>query len=233
MLKLFLLLFNFLFASEVYIASASNSIYVLPKIIEEFNKKYPTIKIHNIFASSGKLTAQIINGAKYDIFLSADEKYPSFLYEKKLASKPKIYAKGKLALFSTKNIDSNDIKKVLLNANSIAIANPKNAPYGRASIEVFKNLGIYKKIKHKLIYAPSVSGVIAYVINYADVGLVAKSSFYSPKMKKFKFIDVSSNLYTPINQAAVLLTNNKDAIKFYNFLFSKKAKEIFKEYGYN
>jgi len=233
MLKLFLLLFNFLFASEIYVASASNSIYVLPKIIKEFNKKYSTIKIHTIFASSGKLTAQIINGAKYDIFLSANEKYANFLYEKKLASKPKIYTKGKLALFSKKRIDLSDIKKVLLNANSIAIANPKNAPYGKAAIEVFKNLNIYKEIKHKLIYAPTVSGVIAYVINYADVGLVAKSSFYSSKMKKFKFSDIPSNLYTPINQAAVLLTNKKDAIKFYNFLFSKKAKEIFKQYGYN
>jgi len=233
MLKLFFLLFNFLFASEIFIASASNSIYVLPKIIKEFNKKYPTIKIHTIFASSGKLTAQIINGAKYDIFLSADEKYPNFLYKKRLSSKPKIYAKGKLALFSKKSTGLNDFKKVLLNAKSIAIANPKSAPYGKASIEVFKKLGIYEKIKDKFIYAPNVSGVIAYVINYADVGLVAKSSFYSPKMKKFKFIDVPLNLYTPINQAVVLLTNNKDAIKFYNFLFSKKAKEIFKEYGYN
>ena len=233
MLKLFLLLFNFLFASEIFIASASNSIYVLPKIIKEFNKKYPTIKVHTIFASSGKLTAQIINGAKYDVFLSADEKYPNVLYEKRLSSKPKIYAKGKLAIFNKKDINSSDIKKILLNANSIAIANPKNAPYGKASIEVFKSLGIYKNIKHKLIYAPNVSGVIAYVINYADIGLVAKSSFYTSKMKKFKFIDISLNLYTPINQAVVLLTNNKDAIKLYNFLFSKKAKEIFRQYGYN
>jgi molybdate transport system substrate-binding protein len=225
------LLFSvFLFASEIFVASATGNAYAIPEIIKAYNKKYPNDKVHLIFASSGKLTAQIMHGAKYDIFLAANMKYPNFLYEKGITlTKPKIYAKGAIVLFSKKPLNEN-YKKIILNASSIAIANPRTAPYGKAAIEFLKNTNLYEKVKDKLVYAETVSAAFNYSLHSTDVGIIAKSLLFSSNTKKYKnWIDLP-NKYTPISQGVVLL--NKKAEKFYNFLFSNDAKEVLKKYGY-
>jgi len=236
MLKIIFLLFAYLFsyADTILVASSANTSYAMPEIIKAFKKVSPKTNVKLILASSGKLTAQIMHGAPYDVFLSANMKYPRVLYKRGFAKTPPVvYAKGGLALFSVKNIDLSDFKKALLNAKLIAVANPKTAPYGQATLEAFKNAGVYGKIKNKLIYSESVTGVIPYTINEADIGVVAKSSLYSDKMKKFKnFKDVPEQLYTPIKQGIVILNDKDSAKRFYEFILSKKAKDIFKKYGY-
>jgi molybdate transport system substrate-binding protein len=220
----------FLFANEIYVASAAGNAYALPEIIKKYNEIYPNDKVHLIFASSGKLTAQIIHGAKYDIFLAADIKYPLFLYKEGLSlTKPKIYAKGAIVLFSKKPLTGN-YKEIILNAKSIAIANPKTAPYGMAAVEFLKNTGLYDKVKNKLVYAETVSAALSYALYSTDVGIIAKALLFAPHTKKYKNWINLPNKYTPINQGVVLL--NKKAENFYNFLFSDKSKEIFKKYGY-
>jgi len=231
MKKVIMLLFSILvYANRIYVASAAGNSYALPEIIKTYNKKFPNDKVNIIFASSGKLTAQIIHGAIYDIFLSANMKYPTILYKKGLAlTKPKIYAKGAIVLFS-KNPLKGNYKQIILNASSIAIANPKTAPYGKAAIKFLKNTNLYEKVKNKLVYAETVPAAFNYAIHSTDIGIIAKSLLFSPSTKKYEnWIDLPQK-YTPINQGVVLL--NKKAVNFYNFLFSKQAKKIFKKYGY-
>jgi len=222
------------YAENILVAAAANTTYAMPEIIKSFNRQYPGIHVKLVLASSGKLTAQIMHGAPYDVFMSANMKYPNVLYKKGYAkTAPVVYAKGAIALFSVKNINLNDFKNALLNSKLIAIANPKTAPYGRAAVEAMKSAGIYDKIAGKLVYAETVTAVIPYTINEADVGIVAKSALYSPKMKQYRnFADVSAKLYKPINQGIILLDKKDGALKFYNFILSDKAKEIFKKYGY-
>jgi molybdate transport system substrate-binding protein len=232
-LLLSLFIFNFVFAKTIIVAAAGNTVYVLPALKQEFNKLYPNINIRFVISSSGKLTSQIENGAPFDIFLSANMKYPNYLYSKKLAiTKPKVYAKGRLVLFSIRKkfTSLNDLQ----NLDTIAVANVKTAPYGKAAIEVLKNAKLYEKVKDKLVYAETVNQVISYVKNAADAGFVAKSSMFSPKMKQYrnKWIDIDKSLYSPINQGIVIIKDSLEAKKFYNFIFSKKAKLIFKKYGY-
>jgi molybdate transport system substrate-binding protein len=220
--------------ADIYVASAANLTYAMPELIKEFKKENPGAKVKVILSSSGKLTAQIMHGAPYDIFLSANMKYPEALYKKGFAKKkPQIYAKGAIAVFSVKRkLSLKDLPKL----KCIAIANPKTAPYGRAAIEAFKNAGIYDKIKDKIVYAESVSAVIPYTVNSCDAGIIAKSSIYSKNIKeigKFYYSDIPQKLYNPIKQGILLLSDKKDAEKFYNFMLSKKAKEILKKYGYN
>ncbi len=224
-----------LFAGSVFIASAANLTYAMPELIKTFNQKYPDVKINLVLSSSGKLTAQILKGAPYDLFLAANMKYPEKLYKSGLSKfPPKIYAKGSVCLFSLKykNISLKNLDKF----NVIAISKPKTTPYGKAAIEAFKNAGIYDKIKNRLVYAETIAAVFSYVKSYADVGVVAKSTLYSKNVKnlgKFYYKEINQKLYSPIKQGALLLSDKKEAKEFYDFLFSKKAKEIFKKYGYN
>jgi len=232
MKKFILFLFNFLFASNIYVAASANLTYVMPEIIKKFNQKYPNENIKFITSSSGKLTAQILRGAPFDMFLSANMKYPEFLYSKGIGIyPPKIYAKGKIVLFSIKhkNLSLNN----LVNYNLIAISKPKTTPYGKAAVEVFKNRGIYSKIKNKLVYAETIPAVLSYVKNGADVGIISKSLIYSKNIKNlgnFYYKDINTSFYSPINQGVLLI--DKNAKDFYYFLFSKEAKKIFRKYGY-
>ncbi len=234
-LFLYVLVFFGFLNAKILVASSANVTYAMPAIIKAFHKKYSGIEVKYVMASSGKLTAQIVHGAPYDVFMSANMKYPKFLYAHGLAvTKPVVYAKGAIALFSVKhkNLSLNRLTQM----SSIAIANPKTAPYGRAAVEAFKKAGIYDKIKNRLVYAETVSAVLPYTVNSCDVGVVAKSLLFSPKLKnigRFYSADVPQKFYTPINQGIVLLKKNIEAEKFYKFILSKTAKKIFAQYGYS
>lgn len=229
-------------AETIKIAVAANVSYAIQDLKQEFKKSHPDTKILVTLGSSGKLTAQIKNGAPYQIFLSANMKYPQELYKDATAiTKPIVYANGSLAYLSNKNqkfttgINILKTKKIA----KIAIANPKTAPYGKAALEAIKNAGILDNVKNKLVYAESISQTVSYTVVAADIGIVAKSSLYSPLMSKYKkdinWADVDTKLYTPINQGIVLLKNGKDvemAKAFYNFILGEKAKKIFRRFGY-
>jgi molybdate transport system substrate-binding protein len=226
----------------IHIAAAANVTYAMDNLELEFNKVYPKIELRFTLASSGKLTAQIRHGAPYHIFMSANMEYPEALYRENIAvTKPSVYAKGSLAILSLKRENISGGLKSLTGTNikRVAVANPKTAPYGKATFEALNNLGIADEVKGKFIYGDSISQTLSYTLKATNLGVVAKSSLYSPKMKRFKkqlsYIDVNSSLYTPIDQGVVILQNgggNPDVDKFYKFLFSTEAKKIFREFGY-
>ena len=239
---LIILLSTILVAKTINIAVATNVSYAIDDLKKEFKKLYPDIKVRVTLGSSGKLTAQIKNGAPYQIFMSANMKYPNALYKDKIAiTKPKIYAQGLLALFSIKKFDFSKGIELLKDKKikKIAMANPKTAPYGIASIKALKNAKIYKELKKKFIYGESISQTLSYTITATDIGLIAKSSLKSPKMKRFKkdinWIEIDTKLYTPISQGIVILKNAKDNAEvkaFYDFIIGERAKKIFKNFGY-
>jgi len=242
LLGLILLTSVSLFGGTINIALAANVSYASDELIKEFNKEFPQTKVRVTLGSSGKLTAQIKHGAPYHLFMSANMNYPQALYDEKIAiTKPLIYADGTLAFLTTKSVDLG-LGMELLKADAIkrvAIANPKTAPYGKASLEALISSGVYEEIKGKLVFAESASSVVSYAVSAADIGVVPKSTLYSTKMKKYKknvnWIEVDSSLYTPIHQGIVILKkgeNRVDVMNFYKFILSEKARKIFREFGY-
>lgn len=231
-----------IFASQINVAVAANVSYAIDALVKEFNKTNPDTKVQITLGSSGKLTAQIKNGAPFNIFMSANMKFPESLYEDKIAiTKPIIYAQGSLAMLSSKELDfSKGIDLIKDDSISkVAIANPKTAPYGTAAIEAIKNAKISDEIEKKFVYAESISQVVTYATTAADIGFIAKSSMYDEKMSKYKenvhWVSVDSSLYTPIDQGIVILNNaidNAEVKAFYDFILSAKAKKIFVNYGY-
>ena len=238
-----LLLVNvFIVASTINIAVAANVSYAIDTLKKEFSKFHPHVKVNITLGSSGKLTAQIKNGAPFDVFMSANMKYPQALYDAKMTiTKPKVYAQGSLAIFSKKERDFSHVINMLKSKEikRIAVANPKTAPYGIATKEALKNAKVYDELESKFIYGESISQTVSYTLTAVDVGLIAKSSLYSSKMKKYKkglnWSEIDSKLYSPIDQGIVLLSkakNSSDAKAFYDFILSQDAKKIFISFGY-
>ena len=132
------------FAGEINIAVAANVSYAMDELKAVFAKTHPDTKVQVMLGSSGKLTAQIKNGAPFGLFMAANMKFPESLYEDKIAvTVPVVYAQGALAYLSAKPLDfTGGIKLVTgQNIHKIAVANPKTAPYGTAAVEAMKKVG--------------------------------------------------------------------------------------------
>lgn len=230
-------------AIPLRIAVAANVQFAMEEIEQLFEKE-SGIGVESIAGSSGKLTAQIMEGAPFDLFLSADMKYADSLFSKKMAvHAPLVYAYGSLVAWTFQdNIVLNQLKELLLDESlvkKIAIANPKNAPYGVQTIHFFNSLNILEAVSAKLIYGESIAQTNQYINSGAvDIGFTAKSIVLSPEMAgKGTWVSVDPELYQPIAQGVVITTHGKQeqaeaAKRFLEFIFSKPAQEVFKKYGY-
>ncbi len=226
-------------SDTLHIAVAANMQFAMKELSKEFTHQ-TGIACDLIISSSGKLTAQIKEGAPFDVFVSADMKYPNELFTSgHTTKKPKIYAYGKLVMWSM--ID--DIKPSITILKSpqikhIALANPKTAPYGAAAIEVLKKYDVYNDVKDKLVFGESISQTNQFIISKsAEIGFTSKSVVVSPEIKgEGNWVDVKETDYPAIAQGIVILKNDAtkqtNATIFYDFLFSASAKKILENYGY-
>ncbi len=149
-------------------------------------KDYPGDKIEFTFGASGALTTQIMNGAPFQVFLSADTSFPQKLVDAKITAGPtKIYAVGKLIFLTTKALDLSRGLAVLLDPSvtQFANCNPETAPYGRAAQEALVNAGLFDKVKSKLVVAQTVTQALQFTLTSTDAGFVNKSALYAAEMK--------------------------------------------------
>jgi molybdate transport system substrate-binding protein len=221
---------------ELRIAAAANMQFAMEAITKAFAEQ-TGIKSETVIGSSGKLTAQIKASAPYDIFISADMKYPNFLYENGFAKHPpKVYAKGKLVLWSVKEGIVPSISILTTpQIRHIVLANPKIAPYGKAAMETIQSYELEERVKDKFVFGESIAQTNQFIHSQAaEIGFTAKSVVLSPLMKnKGQWIEIPDSLYSPIEQGIILLNEpSKAALAFQNFLFSKKGKAILETYGY-
>jgi molybdate transport system substrate-binding protein len=221
------------------IATAANMQYAVTDLCQSFFEE-TGIACQTIVSSSGKLTAQIKEGAPFDIFISADTKYPNDLYSNGFTSNtPKIYAYGKLILWTLHDTITPSIKKLSSpTVRHIASANPKTAPYGLITEQVLQYYNLLDSLKPKMVYGESIAQTNQFITSKAaELGFTAKSVIFTPGLKKKgNYIEVDSAAYKPIAQSAVILKSNAQNIpqseKFFNFLFSKKGQIILKKHGY-
>ena len=195
-----------------------------------------------VYGSSGNFTAQIMNGAPFNLFISADEQFVQELYKNgKTVDGGKIYAIGKIAMI-TKNSsgikllnDKAELVNAITRANKVAIAKPELAPYGKAAVEYMKAEGLWDLAKGKLVYGDNIGVATMYVsTGAADIGFTALSLAQSTEVAKMtSYLMVSDKLYEPIRQRMVLIKGApQEATDLYQFMQTPKAKEILVKYGY-
>ncbi|MDQ6960832.1 MAG: molybdate ABC transporter substrate-binding protein [Mariprofundaceae bacterium] len=218
------------------VAVAANFYRPMQEIASAYEKQSGN-RVRLVSGSTGKLYAQIIQGAPYQIFFAADSRRPALLESQGLIQPGSrfTYATGALVLWSMR--DDLDLKargmKTLLDkrVKHIAIANPKTAPYGHAAMQALKAAGMDRMVRAKLVYGENIGQVFLFVRSgNADVGLVAASSTYQAGGR----ISVApSDSYDPIVQQAVVLRHAPEtARRFTAFLSSETARKVLRKYGY-
>lgn len=225
---------------KITIAVAANMQFAMDELMVAFEKA-TGIRSEQVVSSSGKLTAQIMEGAPFDVLVSADMKYPAELYKVEMGiSTPKVYAYGKLVLWSMADDIEPSLQKLSdPSVRHIAVANPKTAPYGAAAIEVLDSLGLLEKLGPKLVFGESIAQTNQFIVSRStELGFTAMSVVLSPEMKgKGKWVAIDESMYSPIAQGAVAIKSNSNrevaANKFCDFLASSAAQDILVRYGYS
>ncbi|WP_031428880.1 molybdate ABC transporter substrate-binding protein [Flavimarina sp. Hel_I_48] len=221
------------------IATAANMQYAMQELISEFSAK-SKIGCNMIVSSSGKLTNQIKAGAPYDIFVSADMKYPEELYKSGLTyEKPKVYAYGELVLWTLNDTLSLTMEALKLpGVKHIALANPKTAPYGAAAIKTLDYYKLRDEVSDKLVFSESIAQTNQFITSKAaEVGFTAKSVILSSALKnKGTFLAINDSAYKKLSQGIVRIKRDEKSEKasrsFYDFMFSAEGQNILKKQGY-
>ncbi len=227
-------------AAEVKVAVAANFAQTLKEISTVFEKDTGH-KLAITQGSTGKLYAQISQGAPFEVFLSADDETPEKLITegKAITGTRFTYAIGRLALWSPKPDLVDEGGQVLKTDKFryLAIANARVAPYGRAAVQVMQKLGVLASIEPRVVQGESITQTFQFVsTGNAQLGFVALSQINeNGKIKSGSAWIVPENMHEQLRQDAVLLNPGKDsagASAFLNFLKSDKAKKIIAAHGY-
>ena len=144
-------------AQKVSVAAAANISSVAPALGSAFAGKYPGYQAEFTFGASGGLVTQLLNGAPFQVFLSADTAFPQKLVDAGETDGPvKVYAVGALIFLTTKKLDLSKGLAILADPSvaQFANSNPETAPYGRAAQEALVKVGLFDKVKSKLVTAP-------------------------------------------------------------------------------
>lgn len=224
-------------AGEVRVAVASNFLTTAQKIAEEFQAQTGH-RVHIVNGSTGTLYAQIINGAPYDVFLSADQQRVLRLGDagRLFGGRHKPYAVGRLVLYAAHpGVLGADIQTSLASAavHHFAMADPALAPYGRAASEVLEQLNLPDAIRQKAVLGANIGQTFGFVqTGNAPVGLVAQAQVLGGGGE---WLLVSPDLYAPIIQAAGLLAraaDNPAATAFYDYLSHPAVTAMLPNAGY-
>ncbi len=224
-------------AQTVKIAAAANLRFAFEEIKTSYAKVNPKVDVTANFGSSGALLQQILNGAEFDIFMAADNSFPMKLKDQGAASgEIKTYALGKLVLWSN-TLDVSKGLEILTDPSvkRIAVAKPDLAPYGDRAIVCLKQVGLYEKVKDKIIYADNISQTAQFAqTGNAEVAFLAMSLTLTPEMKGSTYL-IDAKIYKPVEQTMVLVKSwkiNPEATKFMKFILSAECKPIFERNGY-
>lgn len=230
-------------ADEPPIAAAADLNAALPEVAALFTKQTGK-KVKLTFGSSGNFAQQILNGAPFEVYLSADEAYVA-----KLAAAGKtdgagtLYATGRIGLFLAgaspirADAELRDLRAAIKDGRlqKFAIANPEHAPYGRAAQEALTHAKLWKAINPKLVLGENVAQATQFATSgSAQGGIIPLSLALTPQVKAAgTFVLIPANWHKPLRQRAVVVRGADDTARaFYAFIQTPPARIILKRFGF-
>ena len=232
-------------ARVVRIAAASDLRYALGEVTVQLRQIQPELDLQVAYGSSGTFFAQIVNGAPFDLFMSADIEYPRQLASRGLTTPDSefTYAVGRLVLWvpaaSPLDVERGGMETLLDSRVAyVSIANPEHAPYGRAAEAAMREAKVYDRVRSRLVFGENVSQALQFVQSgAAQAGLVALSLAVAPTVKPSgKFWIVPAELHPPIDQGGIILRAAADveaARAVRAFLLGERGRAILKQYGFS
>ncbi|MBC6993630.1 molybdate ABC transporter substrate-binding protein [Neolewinella lacunae] len=221
------------------IAGAANLRYALEEIAAAYTQETGQ-PCELIYAASGKLTAQMVAGAPYDVFLSADARYPAELARQGLTHGPaQTYARGQLVLWTLSPTLSLDAAGLLDGTvQHVALANPTTAPYGAAAVAYLQRADLADTLRSKLVFGESIAQASQFVTSgAAEMGFTALSIVRElERTEPVRWVLLPADTYPALRQQVVVLRREGEvkpgAERFRDYLFTPTGRRILTEFGY-
>jgi molybdate transport system substrate-binding protein len=227
--------------ASLTVAAAASLKPVLEALGSSFKKQNSADDVVFVFGSSGKLYTQVKAGAPFDLYFSADMEFARGLFRDGYAAgDAKVFARGQLVLWtSLKNEALKDFDFLLrTDVTRIAVANPKLAPYGARAEGFLKALGIYDRVKPKIVYGQDV----AQAAQFGHAGSV-QAAFLSHSLvlasdlvKQGNFVLIPGSLQGSLEQGFVIskrAANNELAKRFADYVTASEAQVILQKFGFS
>lgn len=224
------------------LAAASDLKFAMDELIQQYQAQTGR-KVQAVYGSSGQFYTQIVQGAPFDVFLSADELLVTQLADKGLTQGPGVlYGIGRLVLFVLKaspvKPTLEDLRLALQDGRlrRFAIANPAHAPYGRAARQSLEKLGLWQAIEPRLVLGENVSQAAQFAASgAAEGGIFALSLVLAPVLRQAgSYTELPADLHAPLRQRMALLRRaGPDAQAFYAWLQEPAARAVLLRYGFS
>jgi molybdate transport system substrate-binding protein len=226
------------------VAAAADLKFALETISLRYSKETGR-KVKLVFGSSGNLYQQIVQGAPFQLFLSADEDFVLRLSDMgKTQNRGTLYAIGRLVIIAPPHSplrgghEFEDLAPALSGGEikKFAIANPEHAPYGRRAKEVLQRAGVWEKIKGRLVLGENVAQAAQFSVSGSTQGgIIAYSMALAPEVgRRGHFTLIPDSWHTPLKQRMVLIKGaDPGAQTFYRYLQQKPARQIMQQYGFS
>lgn len=224
-------------AAELTVAAAADLRSAFTEIGQAFEQETGTAVIFS-FGSTGLLAKQIEYGAPFDLFAAANTSFLDTLRDRGLIidDSRRLYARGRIVLAVNKNtqLHVTQLSELIQpGIKVIAIANPHHAPYGVAAQQAMEKLGIWDRIKPKLVYGENIRHALELIqTGNAEVGVVALSVAGAPEIT---WTLVPDDLHAPIDQALAIIKGTRmevQARRFIHFMNQRDGRLIMKKYGF-
>lgn len=224
------------------VAAASDLKFALEEVAQQFEKAGgPRLRL--IFGSSGHFYSQILQGAPFHMFMSADEEFVFKLADAgKTQDRGLLYAYGRIGLMTPKRSklkadgELKDLAQALLDRRltKFAIASPAHAPYGMRAKEALQHAGLWQQIESKLVFGENVSQAAQFVSSGAADGGIVAASLAAPLASSTDFALIPASWHKPLAQRMVLLRQAPAPVRdFYQFLTTPAAKAILVRHGFS
>jgi molybdate transport system substrate-binding protein len=219
------------------ISAASNLIPAFEEIGERFEDE-TSIEVEFNFGASGQLADQIIQGAPVDVFASADAAYINELLEEGLLVESSIteFARGRIVLWMAEgsNLELTVLQDLSqLSVETLMVANPAYAPFGKAAREALESAGMWDVITDKVVYGSYVSQTLHMAeAGSADAAIVALSLVIGGDGD---WILIPETQHKPIRQVMAVLRGTEykeEARAFIEFVKSETGQEILRRFGF-
>lgn len=225
------------------VAAAADLKFAIEEVAARFEKETGQ-KLRLVFGSSGNFKTQILQGAPFHLYMSADE---GFVYQLADAGKTedrgRLYAVGRIGVMVPPGSplkpdgEFKDLAAALKDGRlqKFAIANPDHAPYGLRAKEALQHAGLWDAIQPRLVFGENIAQTTQFATSGSTQGgIIALSLAKAPAVARSgSFQLIPEAWHQPLKQRMVVLKGAPPAAKaFYEYLSTPAAQEVMVRYGF-
>ena len=225
------------------VAAAADLKFAIEEVAALFERETGQ-KLRLVFGSSGTFYAQILQGAPFHLYLSADEDFVFKLADAgKTLDRGRLYARGRIGIIvptgSPLKADP-ELKDLAAALNDgrlkkFAIANPEHAPYGKRAEEALRHAGLWAAIRPRLVLGENIAQAAQFATSgAAQGGIIAQSLAMAPSVAQLgRFALIPEAWHQPLMQRMVLLRDAPPPVRaFYNYITAPAAQAIMTRHGF-